>query len=256
MAFKTKKRSTPTAKTGDTEFDSTKFSPKKLNDKYKKADARASAGSTVSSFSDAVLSFVVSPTTGKTIATAGVISSIVTGGVMYNNLISQTSGWTMGLTIEYAIGLVVATAVTIVQILPRLHNYLPHLADQMTAKLGMTVYSSPKTLDGNPTLLDDAKEWAPKSAENAFKAAFAISTMLYLLELFGSFTVFQPIVNNQIVFSALLGIIWGVGGTEISLIIRSFMDGYCLNRRQSRIHATKVARNRIAGEQNYIGNQN
>jgi hypothetical protein len=246
-----RKKAKTAVKTGNSEFDATRFKPKSLNEKCKKADARASAGATMSSFSDAVLNFIVSPTTGKTIATAGVISSLVTGGVMYSNLIYQTEGWSMGLSVEYFVGLIAATGVTIIQLLPRLHNYLPQMADQMTAKLGMTLYSKPKTLEGSPTLLDESKEWAPNSAETAFKAAFFISSVLYLVEFFGSLTVFRPIVDNKIVFSALIGIVWAVGGAEISLIIRSFMDGYCLNRRQSRIYQTEQARLRVAGEQNY-----
>jgi hypothetical protein len=249
----TKTGSKPVIQTGNNDFDDTRFKPRGLNEKTKRADVRASAGGTISSLSDALLAFFISPVTGKTIATAGMISSVLLGGVMYANFIFEQEGWTMGLNIPYSIGLVVAIGITIVQLLPRLHIYFPELASRMTAKLGMTIYTSPNSLQGSPTLLDEAKTWAPTAHENAFKAAFVVSSLLYVFELLGAFNQFTPVVNNRIVFSQVLGIIWAVGGSEISLILRTFLDGYCLNRRQSRIFATQQLRERVAGEQNYMG---
>ena len=245
MTFKSRKNkteSTPTAHTGNTEFDASRMKAKELHEKPEKP-IRGELGAHFGDFIDGIGKTVLSPNTGMILGYVGAGACLTVSTIGYANLL----GW-MPL---FAAPLALASQ--FIQLLPRLPKYFPEQADRLTLKLGLTRYLDPKETKDSPTLLAETKEWSRNAHKKRQSAMETASASLYLMEFIGAANAFQVInpVTLQLVPAGIFAMIAGVVGFEICLVFCEWMKGLRLTGRESRKYREKKAAQQMEADQSF-----
>lgn len=235
----------PQAHTGNTEFDSNRLKTKGFNDKPE-ATAKGDVMALIGDWVDGLGKLLLSHNTGMILGYMGA------GWCLYKSAI----GWTV-LTGNPFVGAGVALAEQYLELLPRMAQYFPSIADRLTFKLAMTKFIDPKVKDNHPTLLAEAKDWGREAHKKRQRTMETVSLICYLLAFVSAamaFQVWNPrlmTLNPQGVFDVLQAVI----GFEVCMIFAQWMKSNRLTHRQSRQYNELKRKQRLATEQELLADK-
>ncbi len=233
----------PQVHTGGGEFDKNRMKPKGFNDKPETI-AKGDVMSRIGDCFDAVGKLVVSHDFGMILGYVGA------GWCLYKSAI----GWTALTGGNMWIGAPVALAEQYLELLPRIAQYFPEMADKLTFKLALTKFVDPKVKDNHPTLLNEVRDWGRDAHRKRQRMMETVSLMCYLMAIIAASMAFQMwdprtmTLRPEGVFDVLQAVI----GFEACMIFVEFMKANRLTHRQSRQYNELKRKQRVAMEQELL----
>lgn len=232
-------RSTPQgqAKTGDNDFDRSRFKPKSANEKPQKGvgiDAGAHLGDAIEGF----VSRLLSPSVMMTAGYIGAGICLAVGIHAYGRLLIPAMAGSLPIPFDRFAGLglsiILGTGLQLLEIFPRLDHYFPGVAERLAVKLKLSPVAQPRADRNSPSLLPQATDMAKRSAENLFKDMQGASALAYGIEALGALWAFPLMVGGTLNVPGIIGAIIAVAGFEICLKFSAWMRQIRLTARQSR----------------------
>lgn len=233
----------PQVHTGDGEFDKNRMKSKGFNDKPETI-AKGDVMSRIGDCFDAVGKLVVSHDAGMILGYMGA------GWCLYKSAI----GWTALTGGNMWIGAPVALAEQYLELLPRIAQYFPEMADKLTFKLALTKFVDPTVRENHPTLLNEARDWGRDAHRKRQRMMETVSLMCYLMAVIAAsmaFRMWDPrtmTLRPEGVFDVLQAVI----GFEACMIFAEWMKSNRLTHRQSRQYNEMKRRQRVATEQELL----
>lgn len=245
-AAKTKTGTNPRTHTGSWEFDNSRVKPKGFNEKAEKT-AKGDPMSMVGDVFDAIGKVLISHNTAMILGYMGA------GWCLYKSSI----GWTMLTGGNPFIGTAVALAEQYLEMLPRVAQYFPDIADRLTFKLAMTSFIDPKVRNNNPSLLSEVKDWGREAHKKRQRMMETVSLICYLMAFIAASMAFQMFAPQTMTLrpEGVFDVLQAVIGFEACMIFTEWMKSNRLTHRQSRQYNELKRKERISMEQQLLNGQ-
>lgn len=232
---------TQEVRSGNPEFDRSRFRAKGFNDKPEKS-AAADPMAILGDIAEGISRILFSPDT------AMILGYLGAGWCLYKSSL----GWSI-LTGGALTGAIVAVIEQFLELLPRLPKYFPGLADQLAFKLGLTRFVDPQVRDNSPTLLSEAKEWARDADRKQQRLMEWVSAACYLFALFAASLAFQLITPSLTLNpQGLWSVFEAVAGFELCILFANWAKRNRLTARESRQYRELKRRERAAAHQSML----
>ncbi|KAM3113048.1 hypothetical protein [Phormidesmis sp. 146-33] len=245
---------TPQARTGDSDFDKTRFKAKHPNDKPEKGvgiDAGAHLGDSI----EQLVTRLLSPSVMMAAGYVGAGICLTIGINAYSRLLIPALAGSLPLPFDFLAGLglsiVLGAGLQLLEIFPRLDHYFPGTADRLAVKLKLSPVSQPREDANSPSLLPIVRDMAKRSAERLFEDMQGASAIAYGIETIGALWAFPLIKLGALNIPGLIGAIVAVAGFEICLKFSAWMRQLRLTARQSRHYREHQRRLKAASLQDF-----
>ncbi len=131
------------------------------------------------------------------------------------------------------VAIMALAVIQFMEILPRLHRYIPGFAERRLFKLNSTKTQKPSGEEGTPTLTGKLYGWIVTRSERNQQIAFWVGAAFYVLDIYvcsQKLPVGDFVVGFSLMNLCLLGL--QVFGFELALLFASVLSEYRLNARQ------------------------
>lgn len=224
-------------RTGNSEFDNNRFTPKTTKDKPEKGvgiDAGAHLGDAI----EGLVTRILSPSVMMTAGYIGAGICLTIGIHAYSRLLIPALAGALPIPLDYFAGfglaIVLGAGLQLLEIFPRLDSYFPGMAERLAVKLKLSPVAQPRADQNSPSLLPKAADMAKQSSEKLFKDMQGASAIAYGIEILGSLWAFNLFANGALNVPGIIGAIIAIFGFEICLKFSSWMRQLRLTARQSR----------------------